>query len=96
MSTASATSRHEDHVEGRSLLQDAARRFRHHPTGILGLAIIVFFVAITILAPVLRPVDPLKINLRDRMLPPTWTMSQQELEQKQLHRWSFPFGTDVQ
>jgi len=96
MTTPAASLGPEDHVEGRSLLQDAARRFRRHPTGVTGLAIIVFFVAVTILAPVLRPVDPLMINLRDRMLPPTWTMSSQELEQKNLHRWSFPFGTDVQ
>ena len=36
----------------------AWRRFRHHPPGLIGLGIIVTFVALAALAPVLSPYDP--------------------------------------
>lgn len=83
-------------VEGRSLTQDAIRRFWRSPTGVLGLAIIVLFVVVSIAAPLLRPLDPLKINLRERSIPPTWTLSGAELEARDLQRFTYPFGTDQQ
>jgi peptide/nickel transport system permease protein len=82
-------------VRGRSLAQDAVRRFVRHPTGVTGTAILVVFLLVTLFAPVLRHQDPLRGNLRMRMLPPTWTMSQSELQQRDLHRFSYPMGTDA-
>ncbi len=90
------TGREITDVRGRSLAQDAVRRFFRHPTGITGVAILLVFLLVTILAPVLRPQDPLRGNLRMRQLPPTWTMSAEELQKHDLGRWSYPMGTDVQ
>lgn len=83
-------------VRGRSLTQDAFRRFWRSPTGVIGLGIIALFVFVSVAAPLLRPLDPLKINLRERSLPPSWTMSSAELERRGLDRLSYPFGTDQQ
>jgi peptide/nickel transport system permease protein len=83
-------------LRGRSLTQDAFRHLLRNPTGLLGLGIIVFFVLTSILAPVLRPGDPLRSNLRSRTIPPTMIMTQQELQARSLTRWSHPFGTDAQ
>ena len=44
-------------VRGRSLAADAFRRFFRHPTGLVGLFIVGFFVIASLLAPVLRPYD---------------------------------------
>ena len=83
-------------VRGRSLTQDAVARFFKNPTGILGLSIIVFFVLISIFAPLLRGNDPLKSNLRARQLPPTWTMTPEERTEEDVSFWTYPFGTDSQ
>ena len=48
------------------------RRFFRHPTGVVGLAIVVFFVAISLLAPVLRPYDASRDrDLSSRLAPPS-------------------------
>ncbi|MEJ2666081.1 MAG: ABC transporter permease [Deinococcales bacterium] len=95
MSDVTLTPEPETAVRGRSLAQDALRRFVRHPTGVTGIAILVVFLLVTALAPVLRHQDPLRGNLRMRMLPPTWTMSHSELEQRDLSRFSYPMGTDA-
>jgi len=48
------------------------RRFFRHPTGVVGLAIVVFFVALSLLAPVLRPYDAARDrDLSSRLAPPS-------------------------
>jgi peptide/nickel transport system permease protein len=82
-------------VRGRSLLQDAVKRFFRNPTGLLGLAIVAFFVLASLLAPLLSPYDASRDrNLRLRLLPPTWTLSQSELESRDLGRFEHVFGAD--
>jgi peptide/nickel transport system permease protein len=76
--------------------RDAWRRFARNPTGMVGLAIVVAFVAVSLAAPLLRPFDPLRGELRMRNVPPTWTLSADELAARGLSRASFPFGTDAQ
>lgn len=83
--------------KGRSLAQDAFRRFFHNPTGLVGLAIITFLAVVSLLAPLLVPYEKtLNISLRERLIPPTWTLSQAELDELELDTWSYPFGTDAQ
>ncbi len=83
-------------ARGRSLASDAFRRLVRHPTGLVGFGIILMFVIVSIAAPVLRPGDPLRTNLRTRNIPPTVIMSQAELDSRDLTRFAHPFGTDVQ
>ncbi|MEZ4606962.1 MAG: ABC transporter permease [Deinococcales bacterium] len=83
--------------QSRSLAQDALRRFWRNPTGVTGLVIVLFFVVMSLLAPILRPYDAtVDRNLRLRNTPPTWTLSAEELEKKDLSQMSHPFGTDQQ
>ncbi len=83
--------------QGRSLSQDAARRFFRHPTGLLGLGIVAFFILASLLAPVLAPYDASRDrNLRLRLTPPSWSLSQAERDQLNLTMWSLPFGADQQ
>ena len=93
---ASAAAKSDIQVKGRSLTQDALRRFFRNPTGLIGLAIIFIVVFMSVFAPLLRPLDPLRSNLRIRKLPPTWTMSVEERDNKDLALFTYPFGTDVQ
>ena len=66
-------------VRGRSLLQDAVRRFFRNPTGVVGLAVVLFFALMSLLAPLLRPYDATTDrNLRLRLSPPSWTMTPEE------------------
>lgn len=84
-------------VRGKSLTQDALRRFFRNPTGLLGLAIVVFFVLVSVSAPLLMPYDASRDrNLRLRLTPPSWSLSAQERERKNLSFWSLPFGADQQ
>ena len=82
--------------KGNSLAQDALKRFLRNPTAILGMSILGLIIFMTIFAPLLRPGDPLKSNLKVRQLPPGWTMSQADLDDKGITAWTYPFGTDVQ
>lgn len=88
-------------VVRRSQLQDALRRFFRNPTGILGLAIVLFFIVMSLLAPLLRPYDATRDrNLRLRLEPPSWTMTPEERAELSedadmpIGRWTLPFGTD--
>lgn len=88
-------------VRGRSLLQDAVRRFFRNPTGVVGLAVVLFFIVMSLLAPVLRPYDATTDrNLRLRLSPPSWTLTQGERAELsddadiEVSRWTLPFGTD--
>ena len=52
--------------------KNALQRFFRHPTGVVGLSIIGFFIVISLLAPVLRPYDAARDrNLRARLNPPS-------------------------
>ena len=83
--------------KGRSLTQDALRKLLRNPTGLLAIGIVLFLVLASALAPVLRPYDPtVDRNLRLRLTPPTWTMSEAELADAGLERWSLPMGADQQ
>lgn len=67
--SASATATQEPHRPG---LPKGVRKFFRHPTGVLGLAIILFFVAAALLAPVLSPYDASRDrDLRARLNPPS-------------------------
>lgn len=59
-------------MQGRSGWRDGVRRFFRHPTGVAGLAIIVFFVVASLSAPILRPYDASRDrDLRSRLAPPS-------------------------
>ena len=88
-------------VRGRSLLQDAVRRFFRNPTGVVGLAVVLFFALLSLLAPLLRPYDATTDrNLRLRLSPPSWTLTPDERAELsddaniEVSRWTLPFGTD--
>ena len=88
-------------VRGRSLLQDAVRRFFRNPTGVVGLAVVLFFALMSLLAPLLRPYDATTDrNLRLRLSPPSWTLTPDERAELsddaniEVSRWTLPFGTD--
>jgi peptide/nickel transport system permease protein len=52
--------------------KNALQRFFRHPTGVVGLSIIGFFIVISLLAPVLRPYDASRDrDLRARLNPPS-------------------------
>ena len=90
-----SVAKRETAIKGTSLLQDATKRFFRNPTGITGLSIILFFVLASLLAPVLKPYDARSDrDLRLRLLPPTWTMTQVEREQKNVGRFEHIFGAD--
>ena len=102
-STAAVTGTLSDTGETRkqSLTQDLLRRFFRNPTGVVGLAIVLFFVVASLLAPVLRPYDAATDrNLRLRLSPPSWTLSPAERAElsddanMEVSRWTLPFGTD--
>ncbi len=85
----------------KSLTQDLLRRFFRNPTGVVGLAIVLFFVVTALLAPVLSPYDAATDrNLRLRLSPPSWTLSPAERTELsddaniEVSRWTLPFGTD--
>lgn len=91
----------QEAIQGRSLLQDSLRRFFRNPTGMVGLAVVLFFVVMSLLAPVLRPYDASRDrNLRLRLSPPSWTLSAEERAElsedadMEINRWTLPFGTD--
>src|SRR5580692_9164978 len=48
-----------------------ARTFRHQPLGVIGLFLLVLFVAIAVLAPAISPYDPAAIDLYQRLTPPS-------------------------
>jgi peptide/nickel transport system permease protein len=48
-----------------------ARTLRHQPLGVIGILLLVLFVAIAVLAPVITPYDPAAIDLYQRLTPPS-------------------------
>ena len=94
MSSATATT--ETTVKGRSLAQDAFRRFFRNPTGIVGLSILLFVVLSSLLAPILKPYDATRDrDLKLRLVAPSWTLTPEERDRKGLdHALSLPFGAD--
>jgi len=51
---------------------DAVKRFFRHPTGLLGLGIVMFLIIVSLLAPILKPYDASRDrNLRARLSPPS-------------------------
>jgi peptide/nickel transport system permease protein len=42
------------------------------PGGLIGLILVVFVIAVAVLAPWISPYDPAKQNIRERLLPPAW------------------------
>jgi peptide/nickel transport system permease protein len=48
-----------------------ARTLRHQPLGVIGILLLVLFVAIAVLAPVISPYDPAAIDLYNRLAPPS-------------------------
>ena len=84
-----------------SLTRDLLQRFFRNPTGVVGLAIVLFFVVTALLAPVLSPYNAATDrNLRLRLSPPSWTLSPAERAELsddanlEVSRWTLPFGTD--
>ncbi len=55
------------------------RGLRKNPLGIIGLATVIFFILVALLAPQLAPYNPTLVHLSDRLLPPSR---------------AHPFGTD--
>ncbi|MCW5849482.1 MAG: ABC transporter permease [Anaerolineae bacterium] len=47
-------------------------RLRRSPVGLIGAVIVTVVVVIAILAPTIAPLDPTKLNLGKRLLPPIW------------------------
>lgn len=84
-------------IKGKSLSQDALRKFFRNPTALVGLGIVSFFIIASLLAPLISPYDAKKDrNFRMRLVPPSWTLSQQEREAKKLGFFSLPLGADQQ
>jgi len=51
---------------------DALKRFFRHPTGVLGMGIVLFLVLVSLLAPIIKPYDATRDrNLRARLAPPS-------------------------
>ena len=48
-----------------------ARTLRHQPLGVIGVFLLVLFVAIALLAPAIAPYDPAAIDLYHRLAPPS-------------------------
>ncbi len=48
-----------------------ARTLRHQPLGVIGILLLVLFVAIAVLAPAISPYDPAAIDLYNRLAPPS-------------------------
>lgn len=79
----------------RSLWGDSWRRLLGNTSGRIGMALTLALVLVAVLPPILSPYDAAKDrNLRLRLAPPSWTMSEAELAQKKLGRWSLLFGSD--
>jgi peptide/nickel transport system permease protein len=66
---ASVDAAHEGTIGHR---KNALQRFFRHPTGVVGLTVIGFFIVVSLLAPVLRPYDASRDrDLRSRLNPPS-------------------------
>jgi peptide/nickel transport system permease protein len=50
----------------------ASRALLRDPMGLMGLALVAMFVAMAVAAPLLAPYDPLALDVRAKLQPPTW------------------------
>ena len=66
-------------TRGTSLGAIAVQQFRHSVVGIVGLVIVMLFLAVTVAAPWIAPYDPVYADFANVLAPPSWT---------------HPFGTD--
>jgi len=55
-------------------MRNVLRHLLRSPAGLIGAVIVVAFVLIALLAPIIVPFDPLQLNLRGRLTPPTWSL----------------------
>ncbi|MEM8532399.1 MAG: ABC transporter permease [Chloroflexota bacterium] len=79
----------------RSLWRDAWQRLIGGSTGRIGLTIALSLALIAVFVPVVMPYDPLRDrDLRVRLLEPSWLLSADDREQRELGLMSHPFGTD--
>ena len=97
----SKASAYRRETQGRSHLQDSCGAFFVTRPVWSGLAVVLFFMVMSLLAPVLRPYDASRDrNLRLRLSPPSWTMTAEERAElsddadMEISRWTLPFGTD--
>ncbi len=59
-------------VRGRGPWQEAWERFLRNKASLIGLVIVVFFMLVTIFAPVIAPLSPLQLHSGKSFLPPAW------------------------
>jgi peptide/nickel transport system permease protein len=79
----------------RSLWSDTWQRLISSTPGRIGLVVTLLLILTALLAPIVMPYNPARDrNLRARLAQPSWLMSAEELEQKQLGRWDLIFGAD--
>lgn len=64
----------------------ATRAFLRHKPGMAGLAVVVVFLVIALLAPLLTPADPFLQSTELKFLPPIWSEG---------GRWPYLLGTDI-
>jgi len=81
--TAAVTKRRS--VEDRHPMRDQLGQLWRNKTAVVGLAIIVSFIATAVLAPQLSPYDPLEASLYDQLKPPIWHPT---------GSWAHVLGTD--
>jgi len=56
----------------RTLRQDVWRQFKKHKGAVAGLIVLTLIVLMTVLGPILWPLDPYEINTPDASAPPSW------------------------
>jgi ABC-type dipeptide/oligopeptide/nickel transport system permease subunit len=69
-----------------SPFQKAMRNFRRHTPGMIGLAVVIFFILLAVFAPLIAPVDPFAQNNELKFLPPFWMEGA---------KWPHLLGTDI-
>jgi len=84
MSEVAMTPIQDEHVPD-SFLREFWNHFKPNKGAVVGLALIIAFVIIAILAPLLAPYDPTLLQDNALRLPPIWA---------EAGTWSYPLGTD--
>ena len=79
----------------RSLWTDARRRFWSSTIGKLGLVICLFLISIAVIVPLTIPYEAaIERDTPNKLLPPSWLMSAEELQEREWSTFERPFGTD--